>query len=156
MIAGVLLASAMMSFGAEAHALQRLDTTSIRAFVREQNRAWNARDFEHFYGMFGPNARLVIVSDKQGDHSRSVRSLAEDRRESERFFATTHARIQESDTIESIAIAPDGRHARVRVREETRVARGGKTRRLRATTEQELGILHGRIVSLELTEYDNR
>ena len=51
-----------------------------------------------------------------------------------------------------IEIPPGGRHARVRVREETGMLENGRSRLLHAIAEEEVGLRNGRIVALRLTE----
>lgn len=151
-----LLLAALAPFGAlAAPAHPKLDAAAIRAFAVAQNRAWNARDLDRFYALFDPRAQIVSIrKTPEGTTHRSVRSIAADRARAERFFACTHAIIRETDRIEKIEIAPDGRHARVRVREETGMVQNGRPRMLHATTVQQLEWRNGRILSLGLTEFE--
>jgi hypothetical protein len=141
--------------GALSTPVRKLDDASIRNFVAEQGRAWNARDFRRFYTAFAPDSAIVLFTTHRGKEvARRVRTPGEDRREAERFFAGTQAKIRETDQIERITIAPDGRHARLRVKELAHVRKHGHTKVIHAATEQELALRDGRIVVLQLMEFD--
>jgi hypothetical protein len=151
-IAAIIAGSLGVSTNNAAGAPQ-LSPEAVRAFVQAQNRAWSARDFARYYATFGPQAEIVTIRTTPGGKvTRTVKSPAEDRNEAERFFASTRATIHETDRIEKIEIAPDGRHARVRWIEEASLAENGKPRLLHATAEEELESRNGRIVALRLTE----
>ena len=136
-----------------AHGAHTLTPASIRAFIAGQNRAWNGRDFARFYATFAPRAQIVLIrTTADGKVTRTVRSLAEDRRKAERFFATTRAIIRETGVVKAIQIAPDGRHARVQVLEDTGIVENGKPRQLRAIVEEELEMRDGRVLVRALTE----
>lgn len=131
----------------------KFDEASVRAFVTAQNRAWNARDFARYYGSFDPQSLIVTIkTGGNGKTARSTRTVSEDRKEAEQFFATTHAIIRETDRIDNITIALDGWHARVHVVEEASMAVSGKTSLQRAIAEEDLEWRDGRIVATGLTE----
>ncbi len=149
----VMIAALLVLPGAGWAAAAKLDEPSVRAFVVAQNRAWNARDFARYYATFDPGALIVTIrKDADGRVLRTARSVSDDRKEAERFFASTRAIIRETDRIDKITIAPDGRHARVRVLEETGTVEDGKTSLLHAIAEVELESRDGRIVAVGLTE----
>lgn len=154
---GVVAAALLSPAAAGSAPAAKLDEGLVRNFIAQQGRAWNARDFAGFYATFSPGAVIVLVTTHQGKEvARRVRTLAEDRRQSEHFFATMHATIRETDRVKTIAIAPDGRHAHVRVKETARIARHGRVKVSHAVTEQQLELRHGRIVSLSLMEFDTQ
>ena len=134
-----------------------LNEANIRKFVAAQGRFWNARDFTHFYATFDPRAAIVTVHrTKNGRPVRSARTLVQDREAAEKLFASSHADIRETDRIEHIAIGAAGRRATVRVRETATIKVHGKVKVLLAVTEQVLVWRKGGIVSLGLTEWDDR
>jgi hypothetical protein len=148
-----MLAALVLMIGNGTSAAEKLDIAAVRSFVTAQNRAWSARDFAHYYASFDPSAEIVTIrTAPDGKVTRTVRSLAEDRKKAERFFASTKAIIRETDYIEKIEIAPDSRRARVRVREETGMLENGRSQFLHAIAEEELGLRNGGIVALRLTE----
>ena len=152
-----LLAALLFSARAGIGAPAKLDKAAIGNFIAEQGRAWNARDFGRFYGTFAPGAVIVLVTMQRGKEvARRVRTLAADRRQSEHFFAMARSKIHETDRVERIMLAPDGRYARVRVEEAVRILRDRRAKVLHAVTEQELELRNGRIVSLKLMEFDTR
>jgi hypothetical protein len=152
LLATILAALVLMTVNGTP-AAEKLDIAAVRSFVIAQNRAWSARDFARYYGTLDPSAEIVTIrTAPDGKVTRTVRSPAEDRKEAERFFASTRAIIRETDYIETIEIPPGGRHARVRVREETGMLENGRSRLLHAITEEEVGLRNGRIVALRLTE----
>lgn len=155
LLSGIVTLALSLPATAFATAVRRLDDASIRTFIAEQGRAWNARNFGRFYAAIAPDAAVVLVTTHRGQEiARRVRTAAEDRRESERFFARTRAKIQEKDEVERITLAPDGLHARVRVGEVARIRKHGHTKVIRAATEEELALRNGRIVVLQLMEFD--
>jgi hypothetical protein len=140
-----------------AHAAARLNETSVRAFIVTQDQAWEHRDFARYYSTFNANAVIIAVQMHDGvEMSRSLRTVANDRQQMRRFFAAHPSPIRETDMIESIFINRDGNRAVVRVKEVAEIRKGGRRKTLRATTEQNLALYSGRIVSLNLTEYNER
>jgi hypothetical protein len=135
----------------------RLNETSVRAFIVTQDQAWEHRDFARYYSTFDVNAVIITVQMHDGvEVSRSLRTVAGGRQQTRRFFAAHGSSIRETDMIESIFINRDRNQALVRVKEVAEIHRSGRHKTLRATTEQNLALHSGRIVSLKLTEYDER
>lgn len=131
----------------------KLNPASIRAFVAAENRAWNARDFARFYGAFAPGARITTISaEPNGRVRRAAHSVSEDRKQTERFFATSRAIIRETDAIQSVEVSPDGGRAHVHIAEDVGIVENGKPRQLHAIVEEELELQNGRILVLELKE----
>jgi hypothetical protein len=132
-----------------------LDANTVKRFVELQDRAWQDRDFGRFYATFDSRAIIVTIGrGKRGEPVTTRHTLAEDRRLSGSFFASTQAQIRETDRIQSIKLGSGGKSAVVRVRERTTVNNNGKIKLLYAVTEQELVLRKGTVISLGLTEDD--
>jgi hypothetical protein len=153
MMRAVFAVLALCAAVSQVHAASVIDDKAVRDFVATQDQAWNARDFDHFYGTFRVNAKIAIAS-KEGARPRKLRTIGEDKRETLRYFAAHKEKMDETDTIERIVIAPDRRHARVRVRETTRIADDGNVKVLNAIVLEDLALAGGRIVVTRLTEVD--
>lgn len=135
----------------------RLDEAAIRAFVADEEAAWNARDFDHYYGLCTPDAAFISLHwNADGSITRDQRTVAEDRASAERFFASHPGKVVETDTIDSITMAPDGLSARVLGHGSIRFSSNGKPQVLNAVTDQTLILRDGRILSLGQTDVSER
>jgi len=91
----------------------RLTDGEVRAFVARQSKAWNAAELSTFFGLFTPDAQFrdqALASDNK-IYPYGTSTLAQARARSRRAFAGH--RVQETTRIRSVAIAPDGRSAKV-------------------------------------------
>jgi ketosteroid isomerase-like protein len=127
----------------------RLDDATIRQFVTEQQAAWNARDFDHFYKLCSPDAVFVSIHwNGDGSITRQQRTIDQDRSAAQQFFASHPGKFSEIDTIDNIKIAPDGLSARVLGHGTMHFDAHGKVGVLNATTDQTIVLKDGRIHSL--------
>jgi hypothetical protein len=114
----------------------RLTEAGVRAFAARQEAAWNARDLAGFFGLFTADA--VFVDQGRARDGRVVpygqSTLAQARAQATRTFAKSQ--LRETAAVTGVAIAPDGRSARVTGREESFITTAGHTRRLCAETGQ--------------------
>jgi uncharacterized protein (TIGR02246 family) len=144
--------AAALALAAAAHAAPaRLTEPAVRAFVAKQEAAWNAKDAKAWAGFFTPDARFVDQS-RGSDNSivpNGTSTLAQATAQAERFFARSPFR--ETAEVTRVEISPDGRSARVRGREQTRLE-GHQPRTLCAETEQALVLANGRILSRGQTD----
>jgi hypothetical protein len=91
----------------------RVTEPEVRAFVARQSKAWNAGDLAAFFALFTPDAQFrdqALASDNKV-YPYGTSTLAQARARSRHAFEGH--RLQEATTIRSIAIAADGRSARV-------------------------------------------
>ena len=142
---GLLLAAAILT-AAPAWAAG-LGQAQIRAFLAQQERAWNAGALDAYFTAFAPDA---VFTDQYRTPSGQIvpygsSTLAEARAQSRKFRTTSS--ISEAGEIERIAIAPDGRTAEVVSRVVSRI-RGAKGPRVTcAERRQELVLAAGRLRS---------
>jgi ketosteroid isomerase-like protein len=135
----------------------RLSDATIRAFVVEQEAAWNARDFDHYYSLCTPDAAFISLHwNADGSITREQRSAAEDRAGAQKFFASHTGKVTETDTIDSITIAPDGLSARVLGHGSIRFSTKGKPQVLNAVTDQTIILRDGHVLSLGQTDVSER
>ncbi len=135
-----------------APASTQLDESAVRSFESEQETAWNARDFDHFYGHCAPDAVFVSIHwNADGSITREQRTLLEDRAAAEKFFAAHPGKLSETDAIDSVQLAPDHRSARILGRGSMRFVTNGRDEILNATTDQTVVLRDGLILSLGQT-----
>ncbi|HEV7386452.1 MAG TPA: hypothetical protein VGN89_16330 [Phenylobacterium sp.] len=119
-----------LAFAGPALAAPRLSEADVRGLVERQSRAWNAGDLAAYFATFSPSARFTDQA--LGNDNRivpyGVSTLAQARTQSRRTLAAGQAR--EAVTVEAIAIAPDGRSARLSARAVSDITRAGVTRRV--------------------------
>ncbi len=117
--------------------------------MAEQQAAWNARDFDHFYKLCSLDAVFVSIHwNGDGSITRQQRTPQQDRIAAEQFFSGHPGKFSETDTIDSIKIGPDGRSARVLGHGTMHFTAHDKTEVLNATTDQTVILKDGRVRSL--------
>jgi hypothetical protein len=127
----------------------KIDEEAARAFITQQEAAWNAHDFQKFYALCAPEAQFTTKHVSiEGRIDWERHNVAEDWAAASAFFAAHSDAFREQDAIDRIDIAADGMSAHVVTQESAEL--GDKTRKARfhATTEQTLVLRHGRILSL--------
>ena len=135
----------------------RLDEPTIRKFIAEQETAWNARDFDHYYSLCAPEAVFVSVHwNADGTITRDQRTAADDRASAQRFFANHPGKVTEIDSIDSIKTAPDGLSARILGHGSIRFLANGKPQVLNAITDQTVILRDGHVLSLGQTDVSER
>jgi hypothetical protein len=108
----LFLSAALLATAAQA-APARLTEADARAFVARQSKAWNAGDLAAYFALFTPDARFkdqALASDNKV-YPYGTSTLAEARARSRRAF--DRGKVQETATITSVAVASDGRSARI-------------------------------------------
>jgi hypothetical protein len=135
----------------------RLDEATVRQFATEQQIAWNAQNFDHFYSLCAPDAVFVSIHwNSDGSITREQRTLEQDRAAAEHFFAGHPDKFIETDTIDSIKVAPDGFSARILGHQTARFVARGHQQVLHASTDQTVALRSGRLVSLGQTDTTER
>ena len=127
----------------------KIDEKSARAFVADQETAWNAHDFQKFYGLCAPEAVFVtkhLSVDGRTEWERH--NVAEDWAAASAFFAANPQAFREQDTIDHVDIAADGLSAHVVIQESAELADKHRKVSYHATTEQTLVLRNGKILSL--------
>jgi hypothetical protein len=117
-------------------AAARLTEPEVRAFVARQSKAWNAGHLATFFGLFTPEATFrdqALASDNK-IYPYGTSTLAQARARSRQ--ALKGHRVQEVTTVRSIAIAADGRSAKVAADVVTTIGGPGGPRRSCARREQ--------------------
>jgi hypothetical protein len=107
-----VLVLALIATAAQA-APARLTEAEARGFVERQSKAWNAGDLSAYFALFTPDARFrdqALASDNKV-YPYGTSTLAEAKARSRHAF--DHGRIQETTTVRSVALAPDGRSAKI-------------------------------------------
>ena len=150
-LAPLLLAAALIAPPAEA--APRLTEAQARAFAKNQEAAWNARDLDAYFALFTRDAVFV-------DQTRDVKhggmipygtsTLPKARAQAAKFLAG--ATSIERGTIDKVEISQDGTSARLVGREVTTVQSKGRTRKACADTEQTLVLVGGQIRSKGQTD----
>lgn len=128
-----------------------LNDASVRRFLADQERAWNERRLDAYFARFTPDAVFVdqtITPKETIVYGRS--SLTEARGFARKALAKSTS--TERGTVRRIAIAADGRSAKVTGYEVTTIIGGGKTRKVCAETEQTVVLKGGRILSRGQTD----
>jgi hypothetical protein len=127
-VRALLLALALA--GPAVAAPSRLSEADVRGLVERQSRAWNAGDLAAYFATFSPTARFTDQA--LGNDNRivpyGVSTLAQARAQSRRTLAA--GKVREALTVEAIAVAPDGRSARLSARAASDIARAGVVRRV--------------------------
>lgn len=143
-----LLGLLLAALAAPAFAASLTDA-SVRRFLAEQEQAWNARRLDAYFARFTPDAVFVDQTRTPKEvivYGRS--SLAEARAVARKATSTS----TERGTVRRIAIAADGRSAKVTGYEVTTIVSAGRTRKVCAETEQTLVLQGGRILSKGQTD----
>jgi hypothetical protein len=106
-----------------------LTEPQVRTFVERQSRAWNAGDLAGYFATFTPDARFTDQA--LGNDNRivpyGVSTLAQARTQARKTLAKS--KVREATVITAVAIAPDGRSARVTARTNSEIAGPGATPR---------------------------
>jgi hypothetical protein len=130
-----------LALAGPALAAPRLTEADVRGLVERQSHAWNAGDLAAYFATFSPTARFTDQA--LGNDNKivpyGVSTLAQAREQSRRTLAA--GKVREAVTVEAIAIAPDGRSARLSARAVSDISRAGAARRVCAR----------RIATFELT-----
>ena len=151
---GLLLAAAILA-AAPAWAAG-LSETQVRAFVAEQERAWNAGALDAYFSGFRPDA---VFTDQYRTPAGEIvpygsSNLAEARAQSRKFRAASKA--SEANQIVRITLGADGRSAQVVSRVVSR-NQGPKSSRVTcAERRQELVLTAGRLRSKGQTDTFSR
>jgi hypothetical protein len=102
-----------------------LTDPQVRTFVERQSRAWNAGDLAAYFATFTPDARFTDQA--LGNDNKivpyGVSTVAQARGQARKTLAK--AKVQETTVITAVAIAPDGRSARVTARTVSQIAAPG-------------------------------
>nr|MEA2798629.1 hypothetical protein [Phenylobacterium sp.] len=108
----------------------RLSEADVRGLVERQSHAWNAGDLAAYFATFSPTARFTDQA--LGNDNKivpyGVSTLAQARAQSRRTLAG--GKVREAVTVDAIAIAPDGRSARLSARAVSDITRAGVARRV--------------------------
>jgi len=109
-------------------AAPRLTEPEVRSFVERQSRAWNAGDLAGYFGLFTADARFTDQARARDGRvvPYGTSSVPQARTQAMRFFAGS--KVVETTAIRQIALAPDGRAARV-VSDEVSILTGAGRRR---------------------------
>jgi hypothetical protein len=145
------LAAVLLCHAGPAPAAAALTEQTVRAHLKAQEAAWNARRIEAYFAGFTPDAVFVdqhVTPKEVITYGRST--LPEAKAAARRFLAG--AQSIERGEPRSIRIAPDGKSARVLGWEVTTVTSGGRTRRVCAHTDETLVLTGGRIRSKGQTD----
>ncbi len=118
----------------------RLTEPQVRAFVERQSRAWNAADLAAYFATFSPDARFTdqALSNENKVVPYGVSTLAQARAQTRRTLAKS--RVRETSAVSAVAIAPDGRSARVTASTRSEIATGAVVRRVCALRVQSLAL----------------
>jgi len=129
-----------------APARARLTDAAVRAFMAQQEAAWNARDARGYFALFVPQA--TFVEEGRANTGGVIRygssRLEEARQQAQRYFAGPAS--SDRTRIIGITIAPNRRSAQVAGQKVTTLA-GGARRRC-AEVRQTLMLTSGRVLSL--------
>lgn len=128
-----------------------LTEASVRKFLADQEQAWNARRLDAYFAAFTPDAVFVDQTRTPKEvivYGRS--SVAQARGFARKALAASTS--TERGTVRRIAIAPDGRSAKVTGYEVTTIVTGPRTRRVCAETEQTLVLRGGKVLSKGQTD----
>jgi hypothetical protein len=108
----------------------RLTEPQVRALAARQSHDWNAGDLAAYFATFSPTARFTDQA--LGNDNKivpyGVSTLGQAREQSRRALAA--GKVREAVTVEAIAIAPDGRSARLSARAVSDISRAGAARRV--------------------------
>jgi hypothetical protein len=117
-------------------AAPQLTEPQVRAFVERQGRAWNAADLAGYFATFAPGARFTdqALSNENKLVPYGVSSLAQARAQTRKTLAKST--VRETSSVKSVAIAPDGRTARVTAGTVSEITTAGRLRRICALRVQ--------------------
>lgn len=125
-----MLALALLLAGPALAEPARLTEPQVRSFVEHQSKAWNSGDLAAYFATFSPSARFTDQA--LGNDNKivpyGVSTLDQARAQSRRTLAG--GQVRETVTIDSVAIAPDGRSARVSARAVSDITKAGEARRV--------------------------
>jgi hypothetical protein len=126
LLAALLIAAPAMAQAAPA----RLSEPEVRAFVARQSKLWNAGELGAYFALFTPAA--TFTDRGRAKDGREVAygesTLAEARRQARKSLA--QSKVQETVSVRSVRLAPDGRSARVESAGVTLISEKGRTRRI--------------------------
>lgn len=149
---GSILAVALSLLAGPAWAQAPITDTAVRAFVADQERAWNAGQLDRYFAGFTPESRFTdqaYVGDKP-PALYGTSTLAEARVQARQAFA--RSRIRETGQVTRVSTAADGRSARVVSSVTSTIETGRKVRRLCAYRGQALVLRGGRLLSSGRTD----
>ena len=118
----------------------RLSEPQVRAFVERQSRAWNAADLTAYFATFSPEARFTdqALSNENKVVPYGVSTLAQARAQTRKTLAKS--KVRETSSVSGVAIAPDGRSARVTANTVSEIDTGPTKRRVCALRVQSLAL----------------
>jgi len=104
---------ALLIAGPAPAAPARLAEPQVRVFVERQTRAWNAGDLAAYFATFTPDARFTdqALSNENKVVPYGVSTVPQARTQARKTLAK--AKVRETTVVTAVAIAPDGRSARV-------------------------------------------
>lgn len=116
----------------------RLGEAEVRAFVARQSKAWNDGDLAVYFRLFTPDATFTDQGRAKDGRvvPYGVSTVAKARAQAKRSLAKS--KVSETTAIRAIALAADGRGARVTSAEQTIITKDGRARRLCAERLQTL------------------
>ena len=118
----------------------RLTEPQVRAFVERQSRAWNAADLPGYFATFSPDARFTdqALSNENKVVPYGVSTLAQARAQTRKVLAKS--KVRETSVVNAVAIAPDGRSARVTANTQSEITTGTAVRRVCALRVQSVAL----------------
>lgn len=118
----------------------RLTEPQVRAFVERQGRAWNAADLAGYFATFSPDARFTdqALSNENKVVPYGVSTLAQARAQTRKVLAKS--KVRETSIVKAVAIAPDGRSARVTANTQSEITTGAAVRRVCALRVQSVAL----------------
>ena len=118
----------------------RLTEPQVRAFVERQSHAWNAADLSAYFATFSPEARFTdqALSNENKVVPYGVSTLAQARAQTRKTLAKS--KVREAYSVSAVAIAPDGRSARVTANTVSEINTGATKRRVCALRVQSLAL----------------
>lgn len=126
-----------------------LTDTSVRRFLATQEQAWNARRLDSYFAGFTPDAVFVDQTKTPKETIVYGRSSLTEARS---FARKARGTSTERGVVRRIAIAADGRSAKVLGYEVTTILSAGRTRKVCADTEQTVVLRGGKILSTGQTD----
>jgi len=134
----------------------RLTDAAARAFVAQQERAWNRRDLDGYFAAYTPDA--VFVDQTRTPQGAVIRygdsDLKTAKALSKRALART--RVAERNAVDRVTVSADGASARVQGHKTTRLISAGREQTLCAQTDQTLVWRGGRVRSRGQTDTTTR
>ena len=125
------LVLALLITAPAAAAPAQLTEPQVRAFVARQGQAWNAGDLNAYFATFTPDARFTDQA--LGNDNKivpyGVSTVAQAGTQARKTLAKS--KVRETSVVTAVAIAPDGRSARVTAQTSSDIAAaGGPSRRV--------------------------